>query len=467
MFAIPHRLIRGKVHFIRGAAYVGSSSSKVTYLQKLSLKVHLTSNSLTHSFIRTFSISSAAMAKIKAGPVVDILGDEMTRVIWDSIKEKLILPYLDIELHTYDLGIEHRDATNDQVTVECAEAIKKYNVGIKCATITPDEKRVEEFNLKQMWKSPNGTIRNILGGTVFREAIICKNIPRLVNTWNKPIIIGRHAHADQYKATDFVVPGPGTLEISWTGDNGEKIKHTVHNFKGPGIAQAQYNTDESIRAFAHSSFQFALTRNYPLYLSTKNTILKHYDGRFKNIFQEIYDKEYKKQFESKNLWYEHRLIDDMVAYAMKSEGGFVWSCKNYDGDVQSDSVAQGYGSLGLMTSVLICPDGRTVEAEAAHGTVTRHYRQHQQGKETSTNPIASIFAWTRGLLQRAKLDNNQDLKRFSEILEAVCINTIESGSMTKDLAICIKGANNVTRSDYLETFEFMNKLAENLQKQLK
>ena len=391
----------------------------------------------------------------------------MTRVIWESIKEKLILPYLDIELHTYDLGMENRDATNDKVTVECAEAIKKYNVGIKCATITPDEIRMKEFNLKQMWKSPNGTIRNILGGTVFREPIICKNIPRLVQSWTKPIIIGRHAHADQYKAIDFIVPGPGKLEITWTGDNGEKIQHTVHSFKGPGIAQAQYNTDESILAFAHSSLQYALSREYPLYLSTKNTILKQYDGRFKNIFQEVYDKEYKDKFEAKKIWYEHRLIDDMVAYAMKSEGGFVWACKNYDGDVQSDSVAQGYGSLGLMTSVLICPDGRTVEAEAAHGTVTRHYRQYQQGKETSTNPIASIFAWTRGLLHRAKLDNNQDLKKFAETLESVCISTIESGFMTKDLAACIKGLSNVVRSDYLETFEFMDKLAENLQKQLK
>ncbi|OAD54825.1 Isocitrate dehydrogenase [NADP] cytoplasmic [Eufriesea mexicana] len=391
----------------------------------------------------------------------------MTRIIWDSIKEKLILPFLDIELHTYDLGIQNRDATNDNVTVECAEAIKKYNVGIKCATITPDENRVKEFNLKQMWKSPNGTIRNILGGTVFREPIICKNIPKLITSWIQPIIIGRHAHADQYKATDFIVPGPGKLEIIWTGDNGEKIQHMVHNFKSSGIAQAQYNTDESIYAFAHSSFQYALSKNYPLYLSTKNTILKQYDGRFKNIFQEVYNKEYKAQFEDKNIWYEHRLIDDMVAYAIKSEGGFVWSCKNYDGDVQSDSVAQGFGSLGLMTSVLVCPDGRTLEAEAAHGTVTRHYRQYQQGKETSTNPIASIFAWTRGLLHRAKLDNNQELKKFAETLEAVCINTVESGFMTKDLAICIKGVNNITRSDYLETFEFMNKLADNLHKQLK
>lgn len=458
----PHRLIRRNLQFI-GAVCTESVSSNVVTSPILSLKV---SQSI-HPLVRTFSISTAVMAKIKVGPVVDILGDEMTRVIWDAIKQKLIIPHLDIELHTYDLGIENRDATDDKVTLECAEAIKKYNVGIKCATITPDEKRVEEFNLKQMWRSPNGTIRNILGGTVFREAIICKNIPRLVNTWNKPIIIGRHAHADQYKATDFLVPGPGKLEITWTGDNGEKIQHTVNTFKGPGIALSQYNTDESICAFAHSSFQYALSRNYPLYLSTKNTILKKYDGRFKDIFQEVYDNEYKDKFEAKKLWYEHRLIDDMVAFAIKTEGGYVWACKNYDGDVQSDSVAQGYGSLGLMTSVLICPDGRTVETEAAHGTVTRHYRQYQQGKETSTNPIASIFAWTQGLLHRAKLDNSQALKHYAETLESVCKSTIESGFMTKDLAICIKGAANVTRSDYLETFEFIDKLAENLQKQLK
>ncbi|XP_046745852.1 isocitrate dehydrogenase [NADP] cytoplasmic [Diprion similis] len=420
----------------------------------------------TRQTSRNFSSTSIAMAKIKAGPVVDILGDEMTRIIWDSIKNKLILPFLDIELHVYDLGMENRDATNDQVTVDCAEAVKKYNVGIKCATITPDENRVKEFKLKEMWKSPNGTIRNILGGTVFREAIICKNIPRLVTGWNQPIIIGRHAHADQYKATDFVVPGAGKLEITWTGESGDKIQHTVYQFKGAGVAQAQFNTDESIRDFAHSSFQYALSRTYPLYLSTKNTILKKYDGRFKDIFQEIYEAEYRSKFEAKKIWYEHRLIDDMVAYAMKSEGGFVWACKNYDGDVQSDSVAQGYGSLGLMTSVLLCPDGKTVEAEAAHGTVTRHYRQYQQGKETSTNPIASIFAWTRGLLHRAKLDNNSQLKKFAESLEKVCIDTIEAGSMTKDLAICIKGMNNVKRSDYLETFEFMDKLADNLKKEL-
>ncbi|XP_037941899.1 isocitrate dehydrogenase [NADP] cytoplasmic isoform X2 [Teleopsis dalmanni] len=405
--------------------------------------------------------------KIRSGPVVDILGDEMTRIIWKSIKDKLILPYLDIELHTYDLGMENRDKTDDQVTIDCAEAIKKYNVGIKCATITPDEKRVEEFNLKKMYKSPNGTIRNILGGTVFREAITCKNIPRLVSGWEKPIVIGRHAHADQYKATDFVVPGPGTLTMTFepTG-SGEKICHVVNEYKGAGVAMGMFNTDASIIDFAHASFKYALDRKLPLYLSTKNTILKRYDGRFKDIFEDIYQKEYKKSYEAAGIWYEHRLIDDMVAYAMKSEGGFVWACKNYDGDVQSDSVAQGYGSLGLMTSVLICPDGKTVEAEAAHGTVTRHYRMYQQGKETSTNPIASIFAWTRGLLQRAKLDNNDKLKVFAETLEKVCIDTIESGQMTKDLAICIKGMNKVQRSDYLETFEFLDKLSENLQKAL-
>ncbi|XP_043265243.1 isocitrate dehydrogenase [NADP] cytoplasmic [Colletes gigas] len=461
----PHRLLRA--NFIKSVANIELVSNNVASSLIPPLKVCPSHDQLRYSLVRAFSVSSTAMVKIQVGPVVEVLGDEMTRVIWDAIRNQLILPFLDIELHTYDLGIENRDKTNDNVTVECAEAIKKYNVGIKCATITPDEKRVEEFNLKQMWKSPNGTIRNILGGTVFREAIICKNIPRLVNTWKQPIIIGRHAHADQYKATDFVVPGPGKLEIQWTGDSGENIKFTVHSFKGPGIAQAQYNTDESICDFAHSSFKFALLRNYPLYLSTKNTILKKYDGRFKDIFQEIYEKEYKAQFEAKKIWYEHRLIDDMVAYAMKSEGGFVWSCKNYDGDVQSDSVAQGFGSLGLMTSVLICPDGRTVEAEAAHGTVTRHYRQYQQKKPTSTNPIASIFAWTRGLLHRAKLDNNDKLKQFAETLEAVCINTMEAGFMTKDLAICIKGADNVTSSDYLETFAFMDKLAENLKQQWK
>ncbi|KAG7157387.1 isocitrate dehydrogenase [NADP] cytoplasmic-like [Homarus americanus] len=407
------------------------------------------------------------MGKIECGPVVEVLGDEMTRIIWDIIKQKLILPFLNVELHTYDLGIENRDATSDQVTIDCAKAIKKHSVGIKCATITPDEKRVEEFNLKKMWKSPNGTIRNILGGTVFREAIICQNIPRLVPGWQKPIVIGRHAHADQYKAVDFVVPGPGKLEISWTPSNGgNAIREVIQDFQGAGVALGMFNTDESIRAFAHASMVYALDRKLPLYMSTKNTILKKYDGRFKDIFQEIYDSEYKSKYEGAGIWYEHRLIDDMVAQAMKSEGGFVWACKNYDGDVQSDSVAQGFGSLGMMTSVLICPDGKTIESEAAHGTVTRHYRQHQQGNETSTNPIASIFAWTRGLAHRAKLDNNEALAKFAVSLEEICVETIESGSMTKDLAICIKGLANVTRSDYLSTFEFMDKLAENLQKKL-
>ncbi|XP_035227624.1 isocitrate dehydrogenase [NADP] cytoplasmic-like [Stegodyphus dumicola] len=408
------------------------------------------------------------MTKIQCGPVVEVQGDEMTRIIWELIKEKLIFPFLDIELHSFDLGIENRDATNDQVTIDCANAIKKYNVGVKCATITPDENRVVEFNLKQMWKSPNGTIRNILGGTVFREAIICKNIPRLVSGWTKPIIIGRHAYGDQYRATDFVVPGPGKVEVKYTPiDGSAPVSYTVFDFKdGGGVSLSMYNTDKSITDFAHSSFQYALQANYPLYLSTKNTILKKYDGRFKDIFQEIYDREYKSKFEAQGIWYEHRLIDDMVAQALKSEGGFVWACKNYDGDVQSDSVAQGYGSLGLMTSVLICPDGKTVEAEAAHGTVTRHYRMHQKGQETSTNPIASIFAWTRGLAHRAKLDGNQKLQEFSKRLEQVCIDTIESGFMTKDLAICIKGLKNVTRADYLNTFEFLDKLAENLKEKL-
>lgn len=403
--------------------------------------------------------------KIKGGDVVEIQGDEMTRVIWDLIKEKLILPFLDLNLHYFDLGIEHREATHDQVTVDAAEAIKKYNVGVKCATITPDEDRVKEFNLSKMWKSPNGTIRNILGGTVFREPIICQNVPRLVSGWVKPIVIGRHAFGDQYKATDFVVPGPGKLEISWTPNDGSQqpLKYTVFSFENSGgVALAMYNTDESIREFAHSSFQFALQKEWPLYLSTKNTILKQYDGRFRDIFAEIYAKDYKAQFEAKKIWYEHRLIDDMVAQAMKSEGGFVWACKNYDGDVQSDSVAQGFGSLGLMTSVLICPDGKTIESEAAHGTVTRHFRMHQQGKETSTNPIASIFAWTRGLLHRAKLDNNKPLEYFAQKLEETCIETIESGHMTKDLAICVQGTTNVERRDYLNTFEFLDKLQENL-----
>ncbi|KAE9413022.1 hypothetical protein Angca_007112, partial [Angiostrongylus cantonensis] len=388
----------------------------------------------------------------------------VSRIIWDVIKEKLIFPYVDLNIHFFDLGIENRDKTDDQVTIDAAHATLKYNVAVKCATITPDEARVKEFNLKKMWKSPNGTIRNILGGTVFREPIIVKNVPRLVSSWAKPIIIGRHAHADQYKATDFVVPGAGKLEIKFVPvDGSAEIKHEVFNFKGPGVSLSMYNTDESIRDFAHASFKYAIQRRYPLYLSTKNTILKKYDGRFKDIFAEIY-KEYEPQFKSGGIWYEHRLIDDMVAQAMKSDGGFVWACKNYDGDVQSDSVAQGYGSLGLMTSVLVCPDGKTVEAEAAHGTVTRHYRQHQKGEETSTNPIASIFAWTRGLSHRASLDGNTELAKFAENLEKVCIETMEGGFLTKDLAICVKGSSNVTRTDYLNTFEFLDKLAENLSK---
>lgn len=400
---------------------------------------------------------------------MEIKGDEMTRIIWEAIKDKLIFPHVDLDIKCYDLSIENRDATDDKVTVECAEAIKKYNVGIKCATITPDENRVTEFNLKRMYRSPNGTIRNILGGTVFREAIICKNIPRLVTTWTKPIVIGRHAYADQYRATDFVVPGKGKLEIKFTpSEGGEEIHHVIHEFTdGGGVAMGMFNTDASITDFAHCCFKYALERSYPLYLSTKNTILKKYDGRFKDIFQEIYDRDYKPQFEGKAIWYEHRLIDDMVAFAMKNEGGFMWACKNYDGDVQSDSVAQGYGSLGMMTSVLVCPDGKTVEAEAAHGTVTRHYRMHQQGKETSTNSVASIFAWTRGLAHRAKLDGNDALAKFSTAVEESCMDTIEGGFMTKDLAICIKGMANTQRSDYLTTFEFIDKVAETLAAKLK
>ncbi len=407
------------------------------------------------------------MTKIKvANPVVELDGDEMTRIIWKFIKEKLILPYLDVEIKYFDLGMEHRDATNDQVTVDAAEAIKKYNVGIKCATITPDEARVTEFKLKEMWKSPNGTIRNILDGTVFREPIICKNVPRLVPNWTAPIMIGRHAFGDQYRATDFVVPGKGKLTITFVGENGEKIEKEVYNFKGPGVALSMYNTEESIRGFAHSCFNMALSKKWPLYFSSKNTILKKYDGRFKDIFEEIYNADYKKKFESLGIVYEHRLIDDMVASALKWNGNFVWACKNYDGDVQSDTVAQGFGSLGLMTSVLVTPDGKTMEAEAAHGTVTRHYRMHQQGKPTSTNPIASIFAWTRGLNHRGKLDNNQALVHFCETLEKVCVETVESGKMTKDLAVCIHG-DKVSADQYLTTEKFLDALDENLRKALK
>ena len=406
------------------------------------------------------------MQKIKVqNPVVELDGDEMTRIIWKYIKEQLILPYLDLDIKYFDLGIENRDATDDRITVEAAEAINRYNVGIKCATITPDEARVEEFKLKQMWKSPNGTIRNIVGGTVFREPIICSNIPRYVQGWTQPIIIGRHAFGDQYKATDKVIKGKGTLKMTFTAENGETQSWEVYNFNGDGVAMTMYNTDESIYGFARSSFQMALTKRYPLYLSTKNTILKAYDGRFKDIFQEVYENEFRSEFEKAGITYEHRLIDDMVASAMKWNGGFVWACKNYDGDVQSDTVAQGFGSLGLMSSVLVTPDGKTVEAEAAHGTVTRHYRQHQQGKETSTNPIASIFAWTQGLMHRGKLDGNQPLIDFCQKLEQVCIETVESGLMTKDLAILVYGEQ-LTPDNYLNSQDFLAALKRNLDEKL-
>ena len=409
------------------------------------------------------------MDKIKvSGTVVEIDGDEMTRIIWKMIKDKLILPFVDVPIEYYDLGMEHRDDTNDQVTVDAANAILKHNVGIKCATITPDEARVAEFRLKKMWRSPNGTIRNIVGGTVFREPIICKNIPRLATQWNTPIVIGRHAFGDQYKATDLKVEGPGEFTINWKPKNGPSRNFKVFDFKGDGgVIMGMYNTDESIKSFARACFEYALQKKWPLYMSTKNTILKAYDGRFKDIFQEMYDSEFKTKFEQIGTWYEHRLIDDMVAYAIKSDGGYVWACKNYDGDVQSDIVAQGFGSLGLMTSVLLCPDGKTIEAEAAHGTVTRHYRVHQKGGQTSTNPIASIFAWTRGLNHRGKLDNNQRLCYFAHTLEKVVVATVEGGQMTKDLAICIKGAKNITEKDYLTTIDFMNALELNLTNALK
>ena len=400
------------------------------------------------------------MQKIKvANPVVDLDGDEMTRIIWQFIKDKLILPYLDLDIEYYDLSVQNRDATDDQVTVDAAHAIKKHGVGIKCATITPDEGRVEEFGLKKMWKSPNGTIRNILGGVIFREPIIMKNVPRLVPGWTQPIIVGRHAFGDQYRATDFKFPGKGKLTIKFVGEDGQTIEHDVFDAPSSGVAMAMYNLDESIRDFARASLNYALMRGVPCYLSTKNTILKAYDGRFKDIFQEIYDAEFKAQYEAKKIWYEHRLIDDMVAAALKWSGGYVWACKNYDGDVQSDIVAQGFGSLGLMTSVLMTPDGQTVEAEAAHGTVTRHYRQHQKGQETSTNSIASIFAWTRGLAHRAKLDDNAELARFASTLERVCIETVESGFMTKDLALLIG-----PDQPWLSTTAFLDKIDDNLKK---
>ncbi len=398
------------------------------------------------------------MAKIKvANPVVDMDGDEMTRIIWKLIKDKLIFPYLDLELDYYDLSIEHRDATNDQVTIDAAEATKRHGVAVKCATITPDEQRVEEFKLKKMWKSPNGTIRNILGGVIFREPIICQNVPRLVPGWTQPIIVGRHAFGDQYRATDFRFPGKGKLTIKFVGDDGKVIEHEVFDAPGSGVAMAMYNLDDSIRDFAHASFGYGLARNYPVYLSTKNTILKAYDGRFKDIFQEVFDAEYADKFKAAGLTYEHRLIDDMVASALKWSGGYVWACKNYDGDVQSDIVAQGFGSLGLMTSVLVTPDGKTMEAEAAHGTVTRHYRQHQKGESTSTNSIASIFAWTRGLEHRGKLDGNAELIKFARTLEKVCVDTVESGFMTKDLALLVGD-----KQAWLTTEGFLDKVDENL-----
>ena len=403
------------------------------------------------------------MSKISVkNPVVELDGDEMTRVIWDFIKKKLILPYLDLKIEYFDLGLKNRDETSDQITIDSANAIKKFGVGIKCATITPDELRVKEFKLNKMWRSPNGTIRNIIGGTVFREPIICKNIPKLVPSWTHPIIIGRHAFGDQYRATDFKVPGKGKLEIKWTSENGkDEKKYEVYNFPGPGIALSMYNLDKSIEDFARSCLNYGLLKKWPVYLSTKNTILKTYDGRFKDIFQEIFEKEFKEKFKNENLSYEHRLIDDMVACAMKWNGNYIWACKNYDGDVQSDTIAQGYGSLGLMTSVLLAPDGKTMESEAAHGTVTRHFRIHQQGKETSTNPIASIFAWTRGLAYRGKLDHNEDLIKFSLTLEKVCIDCVENGSMTKDLAILIGPSNK-----YMTTNQFLGEIDGNLRKTL-
>ena len=403
------------------------------------------------------------MSKIKVNnPVVELDGDEMTRIIWEFIKNKLILPYLDLGIEYYDLGMKSRDNTDDQITIDSANAIKKIGVGIKCATITPDEARVEEFDLKKMWRSPNGTIRNIIGGTVFREPIICKNIPKLVPSWTDPVVIGRHAFGDQYRATDFKVPGKGKMEVKWTSEDGkDEIKYEVFNFTGPGVALSMYNLDKSIQDFARSCFSYGLMKKWPVYMSTKNTILKQYDGRFKDIFQEIFENEFKEEFEKNNLTYEHRLIDDMVACAMKWSGKYIWACKNYDGDVQSDTVAQGYGSLGLMTSVLRTPDGKVAEAEAAHGTVTRHYRQHQAGKETSTNPIASIFAWTRGLSHRGKLDGNQELIKFAETLEKVCIGTVESGSMTKDLAILIS-----KDQKFLTTNQFLEAIDSNLKKKL-
>ncbi|EYU34732.1 hypothetical protein MIMGU_mgv1a005695mg [Erythranthe guttata] len=437
-------------------------SSDIFCSNRLSLSTRFSNGS-----VRCFAAVAAAPEKVRVqSPIVEMDGDEMTRVIWKMIKDKLIFPHLELDIKYFDLGVLNRDATDDKVTVESAEAALEYNVAIKCATITPDEARVKEFGLKNMWRSPNGTIRNILNGTVFREPILCQNIPRLVPGWKKPICIGRHAFGDQYRATDTIIPGPGKLKMIFAPENGgEPIELDVYDFKGPGVALAMYNIDQSIRAFAESSMAMALTKRWPLYLSTKNTILKKYDGRFKDIFQEVYEENWKAKFEEHSIWYEHRLIDDMVAYAVKSEGGYVWACKNYDGDVQSDLLAQGFGSLGLMTSVLLSGDGKTLEAEAAHGTVTRHFRQHEKGQETSTNSIASIFAWTRGLEHRAKLDGNEKLLEFAHKLEAACMETVESGKMTKDLAILIHGPK-VSREFYLNTEEFIDAVASNLESKL-
>merc|ERR1712127_273697 len=446
---IAGKMASSLIKFAKAAGQIGSTSAKVF------TPAAVTAQNRCYGTDKRIAV---------ANPVVELDGDEMTRIIWEKIKETLIFPYLKLDCLYYDLGSPHRDATDDQVTFDSAYAILKHNVGIKCATITPDEQRVEEFKLKKMWPSPNGTIRNILGGTVFREPILCQNVPRIVPGWTQPIVIGRHAFGDQYKATDFVVSKADKVEIIFTPSDGSApVHYPMYEFKAGGVAMGMYNTDASISDFAHSSFQMAIAKKWPLYMSTKNTILKRYDGRFKDIFQEIYDKEYAAEFKKAGIWYEHRLIDDMVAQAMKSSGGFVWACKNYDGDVQSDVVAQGYGSLGLMTSVLVCPDGKTIESEAAHGTVTRHYRQHQKGRQTSTNPVASIFAWTRGMEHRGKLDGNQKLVDWALLLEKACIDTIESGRMTKDLAGCIHGIKNTKPEHYLNTMDFLAAIDETFQ----
>jgi len=448
--------------FSVASSIITNMASSVANFVKKSLCSLPKSNSFLPALVQSRNYGTDKRIQV-VNPVVELDGDEMTRIIWEKIKQSLIFPYLKIDCKYYDLGMEYRDQTNDQVTIDSALAIKKYNVGIKCATITPDEERVEEFKLKKMWLSPNGTIRNILGGTVFREPILCHNIPRIVPGWTEAIIIGRHAFGDQYKATDFVVPGNGTVDLVYTPEGGEALNMRVFDFKdGGGVTLAMYNTDQSIRDFAHSSFQVAISKGWPLYMSTKNTILKRYDGRFKDIFEEIFQANYKADFDRLKIWYEHRLIDDMVAQCLKSSGGFVWACKNYDGDVQSDIVAQGYGSLGMMTSVLMCPDGKTIEAEAAHGTVTRHYREHQKGNATSTNPVASIFAWTRGLEHRAKLDGTPDLAKFARSLEAACVDVIQRGHMTKDLAGCIHGIRNVKPDMYLNTQDFLEAISEDL-----